>query len=148
MQPTLPRMRARATDISAITDELTSCSQTPSLPSASSPPFPASRMRSSRAESASPATARRETAASWATGATCLPVEEVSISSPEKKNHFAVGEHSHVASVFHHSVYNLAAQFKIKLMFTGSRQPIYTYGAIQIKLISKEGINETFTLTR
>ena len=41
-----------------------------------------------------------------------------------------------------------AAQFKIKLMFTGSRQPIYTYGAIQIKLISKEGINETFTLTR
>ena len=33
-------------------------------------------------------------------------------------------------------------------MFTGSRLPIYTYGALQIKLINKEGINETFTLTR
>ena len=41
-----------------------------------------------------------------------------------------------------------AAQFKIKMMFTGSRLPIYTYGALQIKLINKEGVNETFTLTR
>ena len=41
-----------------------------------------------------------------------------------------------------------AAQFKIKMMFTGSRLPIHTYGALQIKLINKEGINETFTLTR
>ena len=41
-----------------------------------------------------------------------------------------------------------AAQFKIKLMFTGSRLPLYTYGAIQIRLINKEGVNETFTLTR
>ena len=41
-----------------------------------------------------------------------------------------------------------AAQFKINMMFTGSRLPIYTYGALQIKLINKEGINETFTLTR
>ena len=41
-----------------------------------------------------------------------------------------------------------AAQFKIKLMFTGSRLPLYTYGAIQIRLINKEGVNETLTLTR
>ena len=42
----------------------------------------------------------------------------------------------------------LANQFKINLMFTGSRLPLYTYGALQIKLINHDGINETFTLTR
>ena len=41
-----------------------------------------------------------------------------------------------------------ANQFKINLMFTGSRLPLYTYGALQIKLINHDGINETFTLTR
>ena len=46
------------------------------------------------------------------------------------------------------SDYNLANQFKINLMFTGSRLPLYTYGALQIKLINHDGINETFTLTR
>lgn len=40
-----------------------------------------------------------------------------------------------------------ANQFKINLMFTGSRLPLYTYGALQIKLINHDGINETFTLT-
>jgi hypothetical protein len=34
------------------------------------------------------------------------------------------------------------------VVFTGSRQPIYTYGEIQMKLVTQEGINETFTLTR
>ena len=33
-------------------------------------------------------------------------------------------------------------------MFTGSRLPLYSYGALQIKLINHDGINETFTLTR
>ena len=41
-----------------------------------------------------------------------------------------------------------ANQFKINLMFTGSRLPLYSYGALQIKLINHDGINETFTLTR
>ena len=46
-------------------------------------------------------------------------------------------------------VFSLPAnQFKINLMFTGSRLPLYTYGALQIKLINHDGINETFTLTR
>jgi len=40
-----------------------------------------------------------------------------------------------------------ANQYKINLMFTGSRLPLYTYGALQIKLINHDGINETFTLT-
>jgi len=40
-----------------------------------------------------------------------------------------------------------ANQYKINLMFTGSRLPLYTYGAVQIKLINHDGINETFTLT-
>jgi hypothetical protein len=42
----------------------------------------------------------------------------------------------------------VANQFKINLMFTGSRQPLYTYGEIQMKLVTQEGINETFTLTK
>jgi len=40
-----------------------------------------------------------------------------------------------------------ANQYKINLMFTGSRLPLYTYGALQMKLINQNGINETFTLT-
>ena len=44
--------------------------------------------------------------------------------------------------------HNAANQYKINLMFTGSRLPLYTYGAVQIKLINHDGINETFTLTR
>ncbi len=42
----------------------------------------------------------------------------------------------------------VANQFKINVVFTGSRQPLYTYGEIQMKLVTQEGINETFTLTR
>ena len=85
-QPTQPRTRARATDISVTTGELTSCSQTPSPRSASSPPSPASPTRSSRAARVSPAAARRETAASWATGATCRQAGAVYIFSPGRRS--------------------------------------------------------------
>jgi hypothetical protein len=65
----------------------------------------------------------------------------------EKKSLFVV-RFSHFLHNLVLSDYYLANQFKINLMFTGSRLPLYTYGALQIKLINHDGINETFTLTR
>ena len=39
-------------------------------------------------------------------------------------------------------------QYKIRVMFTGTRIPIHTYGRIHILLIDENGLNETHTLTQ
>ena len=39
-------------------------------------------------------------------------------------------------------------QYKIRVMFTGTRVPIHTYGRIHILLIDENGLNETHTLTQ
>jgi hypothetical protein len=54
-----------------------------------------------------------------------------------------------ISAIYAMIVYFIVAnQFKINVVYTGSRQPLYTYGEIQMKLVTQEGINETFTLTR
>jgi hypothetical protein len=42
----------------------------------------------------------------------------------------------------------LGNQYKINVMFTGTRIPIQTYGRIHILFIDKNGLNETHTLTQ
>ena len=39
-------------------------------------------------------------------------------------------------------------QYKINVMFTGTRIPIHTYGRLHLLLIDKNGLNETQTLTQ
>ena len=43
---------------------------------------------------------------------------------------------------------SLGNQYKIRVMFTGTRIPIHTYGRIHILLIDENGLNETHTLTQ
>ena len=76
------------------------------------------------------------------------PVEAASIFLPERLSLSVVSiNHPRFsANIFHISSSSPANQFKINLIFTGSRLPLYAYGALQIKLINHDGINETFTL--
>ncbi|TRY75617.1 hypothetical protein TCAL_07503 [Tigriopus californicus] len=38
-------------------------------------------------------------------------------------------------------------QYKINIMFTGSRLPLYTYGRLQLLFVDKDGLNETHLIT-
>ena len=62
----------------------------------------------------------------------------------EVKNGEKLGE-----MLFYNFRYILSGnQYKIRVMFTGTRIPIHTYGRIHILLIDENGLNETHTLTQ
>ena len=39
-------------------------------------------------------------------------------------------------------------QYMVNILFSRSRGPVQTYGKLQLMLVDKNGINETFTVTK